>query len=148
MKIPVDIRIRRERIGLDSKRKNEIEDSESYSLSGVLKKSKNGFRLEFNESLAEVFTTVDMYSDGTVSINRVGPINTHMVFSEERAYTCICNTGFTPFQLNVRTSSLENGITFDGGILDIRYSVEIHGNLAEKCRIVFSVSPDISIIRS
>lgn len=148
MNIPVDIRICRERIGLDPKKPNEIEETENYFVSGKMKKTKKGYRIEFCETAGEVYTTVDTYGNGTVNINRVGPINTHMVFMDGKVLTCICNTGFTPFQINVRTKQLENTLTPDGGKIDIRYSVEIHGNLAEKSRLVLSVSPDASIIKS
>lgn len=148
MKIPVDIRILRERYPNDPKKQDIPEDTESYFVSGSMKRTKGGYLIEFRESTQETFTTVDAYSDGTVSINRVGPMNTHMVFMDGRALTCICNTGFTPFQINVRTEQIDNTLTLDGGRLDIRYSVEIHGNLAEKSRLLLSVSPDSSIIRS
>lgn len=148
MKIPVDIRIRREKSGTDAKKQSAPEEVENYFVSGVMKKTKTGYHIEFREKTHEMFTTVDTYDDGTVSINRVGQINTHMVFMDGKSLTCICNTGFTPFQINVRTKRIENTLTAEGGRIDIDYSVEIHGNLAEKSRLLLSVSPDASIIRS
>ena len=149
MKIPVDIRILRERYTSDPRKKTEeAEESESYFVSGTMRTTKEGFTIKFREKMQDMHTTVSTYKDGTVSINRVGEINTHMVFMDGRSLTCICDTGFTPFQINVRTKQIDNSLSLDGGRLDIRYTIEIHGNLAEKSRLLLSVSPDKSIIKS
>ena len=85
MKIPIDIRVKSERIAPNPlKRGEEIPETEDFKVSGTLKKTKNGFRIEYNEENDTVTTTIDTFEDDTVSVNRVGPINTHMVFT----YTC------------------------------------------------------------
>ncbi len=149
MKIPIDIRVKSERIAPNPlKRGEEIPETEDFKVSGTLKKTKNGFRIEYNEENDTVTTTIDTFEDDTVSVNRVGPINTHMVFADGKSHTCICNTGFFPLQMRVRTKRLVNSLSMDGGKIDIDYTVEIVGNLAEKNKITFSVSPDVSIIKS
>ena len=149
MKIPIDIRVKSERIAPNPlKRGEEIPETEDFKVSGTLKKTKNGFRIEYNEENDTVTTTIDTFEDDTVSVNRVGPINTHMVFADGKSHTCICNTGFFPLQMRVRTKRLVNSLSMDGGKIDIDYTVEIVGNLAEKNKISFSVSPDVSIIKS
>lgn len=149
MKIPIDIRVKSERIAPNPlKRGEEIPETEDFKVSGTLKKTKNGFRIEYNEENDTVTTTIDTFEDDTVSVNRIGPINTHMVFADGKSHTCICNTGFFPLQMRVRTKRLVNSLSMDGGKIDIDYTVEIVGNLAEKNKISFSVSPDVSIIKS
>lgn len=149
MKIPIDIRVRSERIGADLARKNEEhKETDDFCVSGTMKKTKEGFRIEYTEENDTMTTTIDTYEDETVSINRVGPINSHMVFADGKVHNCICNTGFFPLQMRIRTKSLENSLSMEGGKLDIVYTVEIVGNLAERNRISFSVSPDVSIIKS
>jgi len=149
MKIPIDIRVKSERIAPNPlKRGEEIPETEDFKVSGTLKKTKNGFRIEYNEENDTITTTIDTFEDDTVSVNRVGPINTHMVFADGKSHTCICNTGFFPLQMRVRTKRLVNSLSMDGGKIDIDYTVEIVGNLAEKNKITFSVSPDVSIIKS
>lgn len=149
MKIPIDIRVKSERITPNPlKRGEEHPETEDFKVSGTLKKTKNGFRIEYNEENDTVTTTIDTFEDDTVSVNRIGPINTHMVFADGKSHTCICNTGFFPLQMRVRTKRLVNSLSMDGGKIDIDYTVEIVGNLAEKNKISFSVSPDVSIIKS
>lgn len=149
MKIPIDIRVESERITPNPlKRGEEHPETENFKVSGTLKKTKNGYRIEYNEENDTVTTTIDTFEDDTVSVNRIGTINTHMVFADGKAHTCICNTGYFPLQMRVRTKRLVNSLSMDGGKIDIDYTVEIVGNLAEKNKITFSVSPDISIIKS
>ena len=151
MKIPIDINIRTERIQelANHNSKNEkTPDFDDFTVSGTLKKTKGGFQIEFKEENDTVTTTIDTYEDEMVVLNRVGPINSHMVFADGKAHTCIYNTGHFPLQMRIRTKKLVNSLTIDGGKLDVDYSVEIAGNLAERNRITFSVSPDKSIIRS
>lgn len=151
MKIPIDIHIRSERIGTEIIRRAQGDnqpETDDFVVSGTMKKTKNGLQLEYSEENGSVITTIDLFKDGMVSINRTGGINSHMVFASGKAFLCICNTGFFPMQIRVRTKSLENTLSFEGGRLDIDYTVEIVGNLAETNKLSFSVSPDISILRS
>lgn len=149
MKIPVDIRVRVERISTDlARRGEEHPEIDDFRVSGTMKTTKNGLRIEYTEDNSETTTTIDTFKDETVSVNRVGPINSHMVFADGKAHTCICNTGYFPVHMRVRTKSLTNSLSMDGGKLDIAYTIEIVGNLAERSHLTFSVSPDASIIKS
>lgn len=148
MKIPIDIRVRSERVNPDPHNRVTAPATEDYTVSGTLKKTKRGYRIEYVEQGGDVTTMIDTFEDSTVTLNRVGPINTSLVFADGKAHTCICNTGFFPLQMYVRTKSIVNSITMEGGKLDIDYTVEIVGNLAEKSKISLSVSPDVSIIKS
>lgn len=150
MKIPIDIHVHSERICLDLAHRGEGREhpeTDDFTVSGIMKNKKGGFRIEFSED-DSVTTIIDTFPDNMVSVNRVGDMNSHMVFADGKAHTCICHTGFFPLHMCVRTKKLENSLTMQGGKLDIDYTVEIVGNLAEKNRLTFSVSPDISIIKS
>ncbi|MBR2901115.1 MAG: DUF1934 domain-containing protein [Clostridia bacterium] len=151
MKIPIDIRVKSERTFFDLSKRgagNEHKDSDDFSVSGILKSTKNGFRIEYSEENGIVKTIIDTFDNETVSINRLGPINSHMVFTNGKSLSCICNTDLFPIQMLVRTKQLENSLSFDGGKLFIDYSVTVAGNLAENNNITFSISPDVSIIKS
>ncbi len=149
MKIPVDIRVRVERISADlARRGEEHPEIDDFSVSGTMKTTKHGLRIEYTEDNSETTTTIDTFKDEMVSVNRVGPINSHLVFADGKAHTCICNTGYFPVHMRVRTKSLNNSLSMDGGKLDIAYTIEIVGNLAERSHLTFSVSPDVSIIKS
>lgn len=149
MKIPVDIYVRSERSFGDASPKDgegHIE-REEFRISGTMKNTKKGYQIEYSEDKGALITTVDTFG-ASVVINRVGAYNSHMVFSEDRAPLCICDTGFMQMQMRVRTKHLYNTLTLEGGKLDIDFTVEIAGNLAERNRLIMSVSPDKSIIRS
>lgn len=149
MKIPIDIHVRSERISADLiRRGEETPETEDFRVSGTMKKTKGGFHIEFNEENNATSTTIVTYDDDMVSLNRIGPINSHLVFADGKVHTCICNTGFFPLHMRVRTKSLKNSLSMDGGRLDIDFSVEIVGNLAERNKLSVSISPDISIIKS
>lgn len=149
MRIPIDINIRSERLCSDLSHKNSTEapETDNFSVSGYMKKTKDGLQLEYRDE-DSVTTTICAYDDSTVSLSRVGGLNSHMVFADGKAHTCICDTGYFPLQMRIFTKKLENSLTLEGGRLDIDYTVEIVGNLAEQNRLTVSVSPDKSIIRS
>ncbi|MBQ0109964.1 MAG: DUF1934 domain-containing protein [Clostridiales bacterium] len=149
-KIPVDIRVRSERLTADLSRSgNElIPETDEFLVGGVLKKVKGGLRLQYEEDGGNVVTTIDCFDDAFVSLSRIGETRSYMAFTENKSMDCICDTGFFPIQLRVTTQKLQNTLTRDGGNVDIEYSVEILGSLAEKNRLSLSVSPDISVLRS
>lgn len=150
MKIPIDINIKSERLFSDLTKQESEPETDIYKVSGFMKKMKNGLKLEFSEGKKDenVTTTICAYNDKTVSLSRVGNQNSQMVFADGKALNCICDTGYFPLQMRIVTKKLENSLSVDGGKLDIDYTVEIVGNLAEQNRLTFSVSPDKSIIKS
>lgn len=150
MKIPIDIRVQSERVYSDlMHRGRETEpERDEFLTQGFMKKTKEGFRIEFREGDDEVTTTIDTFEDDTVALNRSGSMHSHMVFADGKAHTCICDTDYLPIQMRIRTKNLKNSLTMQGGKLDIDYTIEIVGNLAERNKLTLSVSPDRSIIRS
>ncbi len=149
MKIPIDIRVRLERVTPDPFRKGEeISEKDDFVVSGTLRRTKGGLRVEYTEDENATTTIIDAFKDDTISVNRLGPVNTHMVFSDKKVHTCIFNTGFHLMQMQVCTKNLKNSLTMDGGKIEVDYTIEIVGNLAEKSKLSFSVSPDVSIIKS
>ncbi len=150
MKIPIDINIKSERIFSDPLvlGGESRTETDQFTVSGFMKKTKNGLTLEYSEDSDKVTTTICAFNDETVALSRVGPLNSHMIFADGKAHTCICDTGFFPLQMRIYTKKLSNSLSLDGGRLDIDYTVEIVGNLAEQNRLSVSVAPDKSIIKS
>ena len=151
MKIPVDIRVHNERThpGFGKNAEEHIETDE-FKTTGVMKKTKGGYRIEFREENKGGTTTIDTTKDDMVTLYRIGPVNSGLVFAEGKAFDCInySPVGMQPFRICVRTKSLKNTLSMDGGKLNIDYSVEVAGNLAEKNKLSLSVCPDISILKS
>ncbi|MBE6693120.1 MAG: DUF1934 domain-containing protein [Ruminococcaceae bacterium] len=151
MKIPVDIHVRSERLCTDLSRRgqeNPRPEIDDFNISGTMKKQKDGLRIEYTEDDGLISTLVHIFPDKTVSVHRMGLLNSHMTFAHEKSFTCICNTGFMPLQIRVNTKRMTNTVSMEGGKLDIEFSVEVVGNLAERNRLTLSVSPDKSIIKS
>ncbi len=150
MKIPVDIRIRSERICTNITRGDGTAGTvrDDYSTSGFMSRTKDGYRMEFRERGADKFKTVLSTFGDSVSVNRESFLGSSLVFTESRANTCICNAGEIPVAMRINTKKLVNTLSMEGGSLSIDYTVEIVGNLAEKSHVTYSVSPDKSIIRS
>ncbi len=149
MKIPINIKIQSERIYNDLGMKGgpAIEPEISYAnVTGFMKKTKEGLQVEYTEleenSMGHTVTTINTFGPDMVSVNRVGTMSSHMVFEKGKCHTCIYDTGVFPMHLRVCTKELDNRLTLDGGKLNIDYSIEIVGNLAEQNKLSVSVYPD------
>ncbi len=154
MKIPINIQIASERIFNDLGQNGQVPEPESsnVNLTGFLKKTKQGLQVEYKEKeengLGDTTTTISTLGDNVISVNRVGTLSSHMVFEQGKCHTCIYDTGLFPMQLRVCTKELSNNLTLQGGKINIDYSIEIVGNLAEKNKLSVSVYPDESVITS
>lgn len=156
MKIPINIQIQSERIYSDLAVKGNIQSPEpetnSVNITGFLKKTKEGLQVEYVEQedsdKENTITTISTLGKNIISVNRTGPFNSHMVFEQGKCHTCIYDTGVSPMQLRICTKELTNNLTIQGGKLNIDYSIEIVGNLAEKNKLSVSIYPDESIITS
>jgi len=152
-KIPINIQIESERIYSDLGRGQAPEpETSSFSINGFLKKTKQGLQVEYIEpehsGMGDTVTTISTLGERVISVNRVGNLSSHMVFEEGKCHTCIYDTGIFPMQLRVCTKQLQNSLTLQGGKINIDYSVEIVGNLAEKNKLSVSIYPDESVIIS
>ena len=131
MKIPVNINITTER----------LTDGGSYGADGAETE-----RIE-SSGFGGTKTTVSLCGD-MVAVNRSGQLNTHMIFEAGKSHDCVYDTGYFPMQLRVSTKSLDCDITELGGKLNIDYTVEIVGNVAEQSKLTLSVAPDSSVMTS
>ncbi len=154
MKIPINIEIDASRIYANiGPGEHPIEPESSKSKhSGFLTQTKQGLQLSYKENeeddMGDTTTTISTLGENVISVNRVGMLNSHMVFEEGKCHTCVYDTGVFPMQLRVCTKELKNSLSPMGGKLDIDYSVEIVGSLAEQNRLSVSIYPDESIITS
>lgn len=117
----------------------------SYRAVGTCRNSRDGLKLEYKEpeltGMDGTVTTVTLLENGAVSVNRVGPINTHMIFEAGKMHACIYDTGYFPMQICIHTGRLENSMTVGGGCFDVEYNMEIGGKLASKNRLKLVVTP-------
>ncbi len=147
MKIPVTVNIKTERKTHDplhlDKPRTEIRTA---TVNGYLSRTKKGLTCVFSEEESDTVTTVSSLGKNLVSVNKIGYFNSLMVFDTEKSYSCIYHNGNMPMQLKVSTKSLRNGLTEQGGKIDIDYTVEIVGNLAEHTKMSFSVLPQSGLV--
>ena len=127
----------------------DVENNEpetiSYRATGTCRASRDGIKLEYQEpeltGMDGTVTTVTVLETGAISVNRVGPINTHMIFEQGKMHACIYDTGYFPVQICIHTSSLKNSLSAQGGCFDVEYNMEIGGKLASKNRMKVTVTP-------
>ncbi len=100
-------------------------------------------KLEFRSSQPfDGFTeqTVVMTEGNTVLISRIGSYEFNMVFKKEKVCECIYLDKYRQMNIRIHTDRLENTLDRYGGKLNIDYTVEILGTVAEENSLSFSVS--------
>ena len=65
-----------------------------------------------------------------VTMSRTGAVNTALVFEPKKRHTCCYKTPYMPFELCVRTMSMDNRLESDGEMA-LEYIIEIRGATAE-----------------
>ena len=91
-KIPMNISIQTDQ-NIETPQGEPVSESVHTNAFGFLRETKNGMELEYLESKDKTFgdtvTTVSMLKDNIVAVNRIGALNTYMVFEEGKAHTCL-----------------------------------------------------------
>lgn len=151
MKTPVQVSIRSEHFPPEAYEIEQIEaaDVSTSEADGFIQKTRQGVKLEFTQTDAdgtEVGTVINALNGGAVSIHRAGSANTSMMFQEGKNIGSFYYVEGGGVQINVATSKLNNTLSASGGELDIRYSITIVGNIVEKTRVTFSVTPKKRIL--
>ena len=100
---------------------------------GVLEQTDNGWKLSYEESdltgLQGVSTTF-IFCDGEVTLTRKGKFNSQMVFREGVTHDSLYQTEFGALMLTVCATKVSADITPAGGVVDLRYNIEIEQNAA------------------
>ena len=100
---------------------------------GILEQTDSGWMLSYDESeltgLQGVNTT--FFVEGKkVTLSRKGKLNSQMVFKEGVAHDSLYQTEFGTLMLTVCATKVEADITLDGGVVDLRYHIDIEQNAA------------------
>ena len=100
---------------------------------GSLEDTNDGWKLCYEESaltgLQGVSTTFEI-SGKTVTLTRTGKLNSQMVFREGVSHDSLYQTEFGALMLTVCATKVDADITEEGGIVDLRYNIEIEQNAA------------------
>ncbi len=85
--------------------------------------------------------TVVIINKDDVLISRLGQFELNMVFRKEGICECVHLDPYRQMNIKINTTKLENTISAKGGTLQIDYSVEIFGSIAEENSLTFTVKP-------
>ncbi len=116
-------------ISFELPQKNER--SVELSTSGSLSVDEGGISLSYDESPItglDGSTTTFTLSDGVVLLWRAGETKSHLVFEHGKRFQ-LCGEGHLP--VSVQCHSLSHDLSFEGGVIDIDYSVEVAGSTVE-----------------
>ena len=80
----------------------------------------------------------DMTDIGVVTMGRTGAVSTALVFEKGKRHHCVYNTPYMPFEVCVKTLSVNNKIGEDGR-LELDYIVEIRGAKAERTKFSMKI---------
>lgn len=80
----------------------------------------------------------DMTDSGVVTMSRTGSVSTALVFENGKRHHCVYNTPFMPFEVCVKTLSVNNLIDKEGR-LELDYIVEIRGAKAERTKFSMKI---------
>ena len=80
----------------------------------------------------------DVTDSGVVTMSRTGSVSTALVFENGKRHHCVYNTPFMPFEVCVKTLSVNNLLDKDGR-LELDYIVEIRGAKAERTKFSMKI---------
>ncbi len=90
-------------------------------------------------------TSVMLEDDLALISRRSDEMITNLVFRQGAVYDCVCYNGYRNMNLRVSTRRMKSDMSAIGGKLNIDYTIEILGNLAETNSICVSVCPTDSV---
>ncbi len=100
---------------------------------GTLENTDNGWKICYEESdltgLQGVNTTF-IVAEGEITLIRKGKLNSQMVFRVGESYDSLYQMEFGTLMLTVCATRVEADITADGGVIDLRYNIDIEQNAA------------------
>lgn len=95
---------------------------------GTMAVTPEGLRISYAETeltgMEGTVTTFEVRGQ-TVTLSRVGKVNSQMVFEKGRQHTSLYETPFGELTVDIQTSELRHTLTERGGVMEIRYSIAV-----------------------
>lgn len=111
---------------------------------GVLEQVGDGWQLSYEESdltgLEGVHTAFYIEQD-RISLKRTGKLNSHMVFQEGVAHDSLYQVEFGALMITVCATRVDADLSFNGGTIDLVYSIEIEQNAAGQIDYHLEITP-------
>ena len=102
-----------------------------FTTAGTIEKRDGKLSISYEESeitgMEGTVTRFDIMDDGCVTFSRTGSYNLHLVFESGKRYICSTKNDILPYSYCVTTRNLKNLMSYDGGSIDIDYSIDING---------------------
>lgn len=146
MRYPVEITVTNKRTDYRDMRSTDDvpetrEDTNKYH--GYMEIKRKEIAIHYIEAFNRAFmlsTSVFQYGD-VVVINHFGSFNTSLVFRNGGSCDCAYDAGYFTMMLRVNTQRLESNLCKLGGKIEMEYTLEVMGNLAERNVMSLSVYP-------
>ncbi len=123
MKFPVILTIRGSQRYL-----NQEPETLELVTEGTLEKVDGGWRIQYEESdltgLSGVTTTFELEPE-KITLTRVGPLNSQMVFQEGMSHNSLYQLEFGALMLTVCAKKVRYTLNELGGAVDLLYGIEI-----------------------
>ena len=146
MKTPVDITVTNKRLSYEdlcspADVPEPYQSASSYKGYMAIKGKRLSLDYDEPDCGGKTARTRVVLEDGVALISRRADTNTNLIFRQGASCDCVFDGGVNPMSLRVKTNSLRSDLGPLGGKLNIDYTIEIMGNLAEKNSICVSVCP-------
>ena len=119
-------------ITVSAKTRYEGEESEKtvYTVGGTLEDTPDGWRVTYAEpeeaGMAGTETQMDILS-GRVELTRAGAVRARFVFAPDRPFHSVYETPYGNLNAAVYTRSLRVRLGDRGGLLELKYELELGG---------------------
>lgn len=103
-------------------------DETELMTEGTLEVLEDEIRFSYEETALtgmEGTTTTFYVKNGRVTLQRIGSVNSQMVFEEGKQHTSLYETAFGELEVDIRTSSLRHNLSERGGIMEIKYAIAV-----------------------
>ncbi len=102
----------------------------AYRAAGVIEELADGVRITYREpaelGLGEVTTTMTVRG-GVAVLSRAGPVRCALRFEEGKLHRSVYETALGTFPTELKTHSLRAKLDGRGGVLELRYRLELGG---------------------
>lgn len=113
-----------------------------FSTEGTMENTAQGYRLTYAESEAtgmEGVTTSMVVNPNSITLERVGSMNSLMILEKGRRTVCNYDTGYGNIMMGVYTSEIDSQLSDKGGEIYFHYTLDINSDMASAHDIFISV---------
>ncbi len=112
---------------------------------GILRVLENGdVEVSYEESEVTGFqgstTFITVSGNSYVTLKRVGSAPSLLIIEDEKRHLCHYGTPYGDINMGITTRTIENSITFDGGDLYLKYTIDVNGSYVSDTEIFLHIN--------